>query len=179
MQIETKFNIGDTVFCAETEWAPETSPCPDCIGERAWKAFLPNGEEIKISCPTCRVGYRTTGTIERYRVQGSVQELTIGSVRFDTHGRDVQYMCEETGVGSGTVWDEDHFFRTREEAERALPAMVEAHQKTMDEQAARRLGNRKDAGSRVAYYRKQIRDAKKQIQDAERGLAREAGEAES
>jgi hypothetical protein len=47
-----------------------------------------------------------------------INECTIGSVQIDSadQERPVRYMCVETGVGTGTVYDEKNLFKTHPEA---------------------------------------------------------------
>ena len=44
--------------------------------------------------------------------------MTIGMVntRQSDLKAEIQYMCEETGIGSGSLWDEDRLFETETEA---------------------------------------------------------------
>jgi len=62
----------------------------------------------------------------------SVEVLTIGSVRVDTHDIEhpVSYMCRETGVGSGQIHCEADLFHTREEAQAAAEAKAKAQNLT-------------------------------------------------
>jgi hypothetical protein len=179
MKIEPKFSVGDQVFHPEVVHETVQVTCPDCLGEKSWTAHTPSGEEIPISCPTCKYGYEVRGTIGSYEVTGRVVSLTVGSVRYDSHaGPEMQwsYMCEETGVGSGQVYYETKLFVSTEEAAALIPGMVERKKITLDEAQARSRGrNREDAGNMAAHYRAQIRQAKKDIAAAERGLKREAG----
>jgi hypothetical protein len=47
-----------------------------------------------------------------------IQQLTVGQVRIQAgYEPETRYMCEETGVGSGTVWREENLFLTMIEAE--------------------------------------------------------------
>lgn len=178
--IQTKFSIGDTVYAPQAEHETVQVECPDCLGTKTWRAVLPNGEEHDFSCPTCSYGYEVRGTIGSYEVQSRVRVLTIGSVRVDTahvgSREGPQYMCKETGVGSGTMWPEASLHATYAEAEALLPKMAEDRKVSLEETRARSVARRKKdrEGSMVGHYRRQIRDAKKDIEAAERGLAREA-----
>lgn len=176
--IETKFSVGDTVYVPDVQHETIQIECPDCLGTRTWVAELPNGEREKFTCPTCEHGYESRGTIGSYEVTARVRVMTIGSVRVDTAAkgpRRIEYMCEETGVGSGSVYAEDRFYATGEEAAKKLPDMVKEKRIALEENRARNAARRKKdrMASMVAHYRRQIRDAKKDIAAAERGLARE------
>lgn len=177
--IQPKYEIGDVVYRPFVAVDQVQVECPDCLGTKAWEARLPNGEVEAMACPTCTHGYEVRGTVTEYKAEGEVRVRTIGSIRIDTAAephRQVQYMCRETGVGSGEIYDEVGLFPTKEEAEAVLPGMVHARQVEWEEQRARNTARTKKdrLGSMVAHYRRQIRQAKKDIAAAERGLAREA-----
>jgi hypothetical protein len=131
--IETKFSIGDVVYYASTTTTQKQHPCPDCKGERKWKAISPAGGEYSFNCPRCSSSYRANDELSLAYAASVplVQKLTIGSVKYDSHpgsGRSpAQYMCRETGVGGGTIYDEARLFATEEGAQRAAEAMA-AHQ---------------------------------------------------
>jgi len=174
-----KYAIGAVVYHPEVRSSAEYVPCPDCLGKRTWHAALPNGEELDFLCPTCTRGYETTGTVHSWEVQGSVRELTIASVRIDTNeANPVEYMCYETGVGSGQVWSEHLLHADRETAEALLPKLIEERRwQLIESRATDRKRKIEDGpGRMVAHYRAEIRDAKKTIEDCERGLAREMGQ---
>lgn len=123
-KLETKYAIGDVVYHASTTQERGQHPCPDCLGSRKWKAVSPAGGEYEFTCPRCTTGYRSDNelSLTYTKFAPSVSRLTIGSVRFDSQGRyphtgpSVEYMCNETGVGSGNVYSEGTLFETKEEA---------------------------------------------------------------
>ena len=179
MKVESKFSIGDVVYRPVALSTTVEEPCPDCLGMRSWIAKLPSGEEFPIECPVCRFGYESRGTVKVSTSRGEVQRMTIGSVRIDTAAdpdRRVEYMCRETGIGSGSVWQEPDLYEMCEEAEAELPRLVEEHKIQLEESRARsRSKKRHDGpGSMAAYYRAQVRAARREIEAAERGLEREA-----
>jgi len=184
MQIETKYSVGDLVYYPRVSppSADKRDPCPDCRGGKTWLTLTPAGEFLYIACPTCTFGYETMGTVPRSGCSGRVEVLTIGSVRVDTNEREdrgsVEYICDTPSVGGGSVYREADICDTYAEAEAKLPELIEEIERAIAERNARSLAhNRKArAGSMVAHYRRSIRDAKKQIAAAERGLAREAQE---
>lgn len=173
--LTTRFNVGDTVYLAECEMTSTPVQCPDCLGTRSWKAILPSGEEVPIECPSCRSGYCSIGRINRYGARAEVRPLTIGSVAYDHEGP--RYMCEETGVCSGRVYHEEHLCATQEEAEIKLPAMKAEKEKAAAEYELKQyLAKKGDGvGNMTAYYRKEIRDAKKKLEAAQKQLDRIKG----
>lgn len=117
--ITTKFSIGDTVYHAWTTTERKKHPCPDCIGSRKWLAKSPAGREYSFDCPRCSSSYQSDRdlSIEYTIFTAAVHRRTIGQVRAQS-GPESQneYMCSETGVGSGTVYREETLFATEEEA---------------------------------------------------------------
>lgn len=123
--IETKFSVGDTVWHASTATEKKQHPCPDCLDSREWKAISPAGDEFNFRCPRCSANYvaRDELSLAYTASVPAVRKLTIGSVRYDSHdtwgeGKSpASYMCEETGVGGGSVYNEDRLFATEAEAQ--------------------------------------------------------------
>ncbi len=125
--ITTKFDIGDKVFRASTTTTRKQHPCPDCLGSKVWKATSPAGRDYEFGCPRCSASYHNDrDLILDYTVhEAIVYELTIGRIEaFSGDKRGAKYMCEETGIGSGQVFNEDDLFRTREEAEAQAAFLV-------------------------------------------------------
>lgn len=117
--ITTKYSIGDVVWHAGIAVERRQHPCPDCHGEKLWKAISPAGEEYTFSCPRCSAAYSSNNSLSlQYSAYApSIRRLTIGSVRVDTSGdRNIEYMCHETGIGSGSLWSEGDLFLTEDEA---------------------------------------------------------------
>lgn len=129
-----KYRIGQTVFYGTTYSATGQHPCPDCLGTGKWKVTTPAGSEMTTGCLRC--GSYSSSDIPSLKYQtwkGSVQELTIGSVQIDTaaggdhwHKEPIRYMCRETGIGSGSVYDESKLFATAEEAQAVADAQAAA-----------------------------------------------------
>lgn len=175
MKLESRYSIGDVVFHPRIRSSTKQEPCPDCLGTKLWLAQLPCGEEVPIQCPTCTYGYECRGTIAVCDPYGKVERLTIGSVRLDTAGEGVQYMCRETGIGTGNIWDESVLHPTQKEAEALLPVLVEEHRIMLTESRAASCSKKRHdgPGRMVAYYREQIRRARLDIGKAQEGLVRE------
>lgn len=133
---EAKYRIGQKVWLATTRTTSGAWPCPDCLGEKTWLATTRAGEVITVQCPRCQ-GHqinRSIPSLNRNMWVIETRPLTIGSVRTDTAargGEQVSYMCEETGVGSGTIYYETLLFATEQEAaDRAAVLTAEAQAKT-------------------------------------------------
>lgn len=125
MKIETKFNLGDEVFAIQKDRLQQEAPCsvckdthkisvegvefrcPQCGGDKYWKYqtrwFVPFSSKIG------QISY--IERLAKYESYGRYDELSPSSNMVE-----IRYMLEETGVGSGTCWDEHLLFATREEA---------------------------------------------------------------
>lgn len=127
--ITTKYSIGDTVFKATMHTKKMQRDCPDCMGSRKWKALSPAGREYDFACPRCNNSpYNRDLSLEYQQYIPIVERLTVGSLRADSSAEDegerVQYMCRETGIGSGAIHYEKALFATDIEAMAAATAMA-------------------------------------------------------
>lgn len=121
-----RYSVGDTVWAALSDTTVQPVFCPECNGTNRWTATSPSGITLEIECPACTWG-RVSPQYPEFVAQPGVRRLTIGSVRVDTASdRPVEYMTVETGIGSGTVWDERRLFDTEEEAMRASVLLSQA-----------------------------------------------------
>jgi len=123
MIITTRFSIGDKVWLGTTRWANKSVVCKACGGDAKFCVGCKDGTTISVKCPRCS-GF---GVDNFYDFRPIVEELTIGSVRFDSHdkGEEESYMCCETGVGAGSIFTGCVLFATREEAEEAASKATE------------------------------------------------------
>jgi hypothetical protein len=122
--ITTLYSVGEVVWHANTTQTTATHDCPDCLGSRAWKATSPAGAEFSVACPRCSGGYRSSKALllSYATLVGTAARLTIGSIQFDSEASGPRYMCRETGVGGGRVYDEKDLFSTQEYAQAAADA---------------------------------------------------------
>ncbi len=123
MNIQTKFDIGDTVFLGRALWTETRTECPSCRGSGYWTVVAHGGDlgHWQVTCQVCKdyqVRDKGRGTVKRSGRSSVVSEMTIGSIRLDTNDEDeTHYMCVETGIGTGTIWREKALFYTREQAQ--------------------------------------------------------------
>lgn len=134
---QPKFNIGDVVFYVTTYQGQGTHPCPDCHGTQQWTATSPAGETFAVNCLRCARGYallpRDIAPLTYKTADYSVRQLTVGSVRVDTGANHpISYMCDETGIGSGSLYNEDDFFTDEEAAKVEARARADAWQAKLD-----------------------------------------------
>lgn len=121
-----KYSIGNIVYIADVRSTIHQHPCPDCLGATEWKITSPAGGEFTVSCPRCASssywgGVRDIPQLKYQAWEPSTRRLTIGSIEAKTSGHfgsgpEVRYMCVETGVGSGSVYDENNIFETEDQA---------------------------------------------------------------
>lgn len=129
--IETKYSVGDVVYFASTVTERKRHDCPDCLGTRKWTAQSPAGGEFEFACPRCSASYQNDRdlSLDYTAYAPTAGRLTIGSIQVNTapgsydHGN--RYMCVETGVGSGSVYDEARLFDTEDAALAAAQAMAD------------------------------------------------------
>jgi hypothetical protein len=124
MNIPTpRFAIGDTVYWPDVVQETVVLQCPDCNGTKKWEAVSPIGERFPMPCPRCST---TQAELRTYKFTGTVRALTIGSVRLDTGNtaNPVEYMCSETGIGSGSIYKESRLGATEDEAKRHWPELI-------------------------------------------------------
>ena len=144
-----KFKIGDVVWLASSDWQSEPAECPDCLGEKAWEVVTPAGEIFSTHCRTCWHGYDgCSGTVSNYTYLPTVRRMTVGMVntRQSDLKAEIQYMCEESGIGSGSLWDEEKLFPTETEARIYATTQAQLKRSTNEQciDDDRRRQNKKD-----------------------------------
>lgn len=136
--LTTKYSIGDIVYRAYTTTERKQHPCPDCLGSRKWKATSPAGVEYEFRCPRCAASYSSDHDLSLWYTASTpaVQKLTIGSIQVNTapsfNREGNQYMCQETGIGSGSVYYESDLHETEEEALLAAKVQADLNNKTVE-----------------------------------------------
>lgn len=136
--IETKYSVGDVVYFASTVSTRKKHDCPDCLGTRKWSAQSPAGSTFEFACPRCTASYQSDRdlSLDYTAYAPAAGRLTIGSIQVNTapgaydHG--TRYMCVETGVGSGSIYNEDRLFETEAEAMAAAQALADEQNTTTD-----------------------------------------------
>ncbi len=126
MRLESKFSLGDWVYVVERAEVHDRIACPFCGGEGS----IEGKDGTTRYCPICLDRKEVWGpTLATHKATGP---LCVGRVTVEVtsggeyEARKETYMLNETGVGSGTVWDVGRLHETREEAEAAV---VEAERK--------------------------------------------------
>lgn len=134
MNITTKYNLGQSVFTVRRDFATRIIKCRACENTR--KVTI---REVEYVCPKC---HGTANSKEHCGQKWFVWEKgEIGKIDYEiTAGKyassnsnmpryfsdeqlaaadeiQIRYMIDATGVGSGTLWEEEDLFPTREEAQ--------------------------------------------------------------
>lgn len=119
MKLESKYNIGDTVYPIQRANVKTWKPCSFCGAEGRIKGQNNNYR----SCPEC---YNHKGKYIyepeaswHLRKDNCYSYLTIGRIEVQYHNdaeRKTTYMCNETGIHCGTLWDETLLWPTDEDA---------------------------------------------------------------
>lgn len=133
MILETKFDLDQVVYPIGSSIEYKTEgQCPTCEGKR-YLTLYPDGtyrpgfdhdaprEYPTSRCPTCDGNHR--GPTHCRTVWAVQAPSTVGKVAVcvyanhgEHHDRGNQYMLLRTGIGSGTVYDEERLFATADEA---------------------------------------------------------------
>lgn len=167
-----KYLIGDVAYHVSVNWTTKQQPCPDCFGHRRWSAILPAGEEILIECPTCWAGYEgSRGTVDDWDFHYHIDECEIAGLTKNAGG--FEYVAESLGHSSRWHVVESQLHASHDDAKAFGEAEVIRVAKEKRTQQARQFADRRKdkAAGMTAYYRREIREAKKRIASAEAGLA--------
>lgn len=160
-----RYSIGNKVFAADSPYVETKVQCPDCLGSREVEVHTPSGDVFPVPCGTCHLGWCSEGVIRQYVDQPQVLSLTVGSVRIDTADEHpVSYMANETGVGSGRVWNEDGLFDSYEAAMQVAKEKASAQAVQRNEQEAKRRDEeKKKAKRKPSWEKRRIRELEEQI----------------
>lgn len=114
MKLETKFDLGDTVYAVWKTREKLHMPCSACDGTGSI-----NLKDEIYRCPKC---YGSGGREEytnrdRYYIdQISTVGLVCAEASIDKDHNEIIYMIKSTGIGSGTTWHEKDLFGSEKEA---------------------------------------------------------------
>lgn len=162
MKIETKYNIGDTVYRAGVTTVQKSLECPDCNNTRVWRVETPTGSKFDVPCQRCcSSGYRNELAYSIY--EPVVETCKIAQVRYETP-EPVRYLIGPPGATSGWIVSEDSLFETWEEAERYANHLA-ARENEADNPVNR---NRTEKMAPGSYFRMNIiaREVKKAKEEA-------------
>ena len=129
MIINSKYDLNQEVWKIRREMAQEFITCSACGGSGEITLL----DDIKRNCPECygRKGenrsiameWMVVGVYTVGQVHATITNITsdgifdnVGSYKDGETEEKYEYMCYETGIGSGTVHNEDSLFKTKEDA---------------------------------------------------------------
>ena len=132
VNFKTTFNFGDTVYLIRKSQEKVWKKCPFCDGA----GDITGKDDNTRMCPACfghtgkhcltdRMSWSTgdSMTIGEIRVQARCEVIKSNELFSNYGSQDTlyveQYMCYETGIGSGTLWDEENLFLSQTEADAA------------------------------------------------------------
>ena len=165
----SKFNIGDTVYHASADTEQIWVMCPECFGCGRLRVILGDDSEVSIACECCSRGYEgSPGRIQSYAFKIRVQEVIITGLESDLrddllHTRYKFYGCYTT--------EEQDLFATKEEAEIRAEELMREREAEEAKRLKYKEQQTKTWAWNVSYWRRQIRDAKRQIESAETRLS--------
>ena len=110
---EFKFDIGQRVFIIGRSQKQQYKKCEHCNGTGWLKTLV----DEKILCPKCHFGSNIKYDPIQYNVEDGF--FTIGQQRvyISKSKTEEQYMCDESGIGSGTIYYVKNIFKTKKEAQ--------------------------------------------------------------
>jgi hypothetical protein len=132
MQFESKYGPGETVYFIQRSYPRVYTTCQFCNG----RGQIEGANHTVRQCPEC---YGRGGEYSYKPQEWQLSKvLTIGQIRieytpestegisdiFDNYKAQKEkytetYMCYETGIGSGSIYNEKDLFKTKEEAQDA------------------------------------------------------------
>lgn len=166
----THYNIGDEAWVATHESVEKRAECPECCGKKYITVIMGDGTEHTIQCAGCSAGFNpATGFITYREFVPLAKPITISGVELSKDG--VEYKYDELGCMC-RISDGKNVFGTKEEAEIRANEMADEHNKKATESIKSKDFRHQNRtwSWHVHYYRKMIRDAKKNIEFAESRL---------
>jgi hypothetical protein len=142
VKFETKFNVGDEVFRAETESVEKVELCPTCLGQKLWWAVTPAGEWVHVECSTCDVAWGPQGRIVRKVIVPKVWSMVIAKIEIDQSFNEQRIMYSDTSA-SCSRYLETGLFAKREEALADAVAQVEKRTAWLAEQNEKLEGKKR------------------------------------
>lgn len=113
---KSTYSIGQKIWLIEYQSDPQTILCPICDGEK--RALFKNGRSM--ACYKCQGVGTVIGKPKMNWYVG--RQITVGHITFDVQETNIlheEYMCNETGIGTGVIYNHlENLFPTKEAAEK-------------------------------------------------------------
>jgi hypothetical protein len=161
----SKFKVGDFVYIARAATKETYVMCPDCLGSGVLQVILGDKSIVQIECSACELGYHGSlgkilsyayeATAERHALQGVEEHVTPNESKtlYHYNGTDTCYY----------MVSEENVFATGEEALLRAVDLKAEHDADEAKRLAYKTKPKKSWAWNVAYYRRGIREAEKEI----------------
>ena len=163
-------NIGDKVWTARLQHKEFTEVCPDCLGDKTVTLLLKNGDKHSLECHTCNPGgYQPSrGYVTKTQYQATAKESVINEMEIRADG--IKYRFYD--------WSCNNVFETEAEAVAAAEKIrLEKEAEDFHRFTWKKEDSRRTWAWNCSYYRRQIKDAKRDLAYAEArlGIAQKLG----
>ena len=124
-----KFELGQKVYAVTSKYDnKEQHVTCDVCNSTGWVEI----KGLAYICPSCRGKMETVYSGFKYTI--AYKEAEIGKIDMELYSKryerqyksEVRYMLRETGVGSGSLWQEERLFATKAEAQEFCDKYVPA-----------------------------------------------------
>lgn len=157
-----KYKIGDRLWLARYGSTEVKKPCPICFGKKTVVLILGNDEQASLPCQMCVRGYSDLeGFIieSEYRAETKIIAVERLESQTDANGEITRY------ISGNYVFDEDHLFENRKDAEvKSLELKEQAEKDQMTRTELVKANIRKSFSWNAGYH---IAAAKKSREQAE------------
>lgn len=156
------FSVGEPVWWAHCGQREVVHPCPVCFGKLRVTVILGNDEAISTPCDYCGKGYDGPQGIEReYEWVASPELVTVCGVSTEQDGSKTVARYKSAGY----ILDQEDVFSTREEAVARCVERAAEHKADEDKRRTHmKEHSHKSFSWHVGYHRRQIKEAKRQLE---------------
>jgi hypothetical protein len=162
------FNLGDTVWLAQTESIEEHVVCDTCFGKMYITAILGDGSEVTIPCEGCKRGYwGPTGTEIYWKQEAKVFSGPVVGIEITPGG--VEYRIP-AGNGGNWVMKDSEVFSTEEGAQERAKVLAEETTQTAKDSLKRKTKDTKSWAWHVSYYKRIIKRSQEELERAKEQL---------
>jgi len=158
----SKFNIGDTAYYAHAGQTQIWIVCPECLGSGRLRVILGDDSEVSIGCVCCERGYEgSLGKIQTYQYRGVVEPVMIRGVETELHGEELREEYKFSGCYSSKA---ENLFATKEGAAIRAEELIKEYEAEETKRLRHKEKQTKSWAWNVSYHRRQIKDARRQIE---------------
>jgi hypothetical protein len=152
--------IGQTVYEAQAWcYGDKLVPCPVCYGQLFATLILGNGEQVKVECDACGIGFDgPRGVVNEPCAGSAVKALVVAGLAFDGDGWKV---LDQHNYGR--KWGEETFATEAEAEARRVVLFAEAAKNAEERTFSQREYKRKKLTWLVRYHREHIKRAERDL----------------